>query len=165
MAKTALHNDDWLFDSSCFVCEQSNEQGLRIPFFFDDDTDEVSAVFTLGGDYSGAPQFIHGGISLAVLDEAQGWATIASAGKFAVTAKTSATFRRPVEVGKEYTVVARVHTVDGNALGTSAEIVDGAGVVCVRSEAEFVVISAAVALQAVGGDLGDGMDGYLAEDG
>ena len=68
---TPLTNDIWDYESNCFVCEQSNEGGLRIPFQLDDDGDTVSASFRLGTTYSGAPALVHGGVSLALLDEAQ----------------------------------------------------------------------------------------------
>jgi acyl-coenzyme A thioesterase PaaI-like protein len=74
----AIHNEDWGFESNCFVCEPKNGHGLRIPFFHDTDTDVVFADFELGRDFSGAPSLVHGGLLLAVLDEAMAWACIAS---------------------------------------------------------------------------------------
>ena len=43
--RVRLHNDDWGYESNCFVCEARNEGGLRIPFFHDQDTDTVVAEF------------------------------------------------------------------------------------------------------------------------
>jgi hypothetical protein len=40
-----LHNDDWGFDTNCFVCEPSNPAGLQIPFFHDTDRGLVLAEF------------------------------------------------------------------------------------------------------------------------
>ena len=99
MALTRLHNEDWGFASNCFVCEPRNDGGLRIPFHHDSDRDVVVASFTLDDTFSGAPSYVHGGVSLAVLDEAQAWATIAVAGRFAVTTETTTRFLRPVLVG------------------------------------------------------------------
>ena len=41
---TPLTNDRWGYESNCFVCEQSNEQGLQIPFQLDDDSEVLSSV-------------------------------------------------------------------------------------------------------------------------
>ena len=81
---------------------------MRIPFFHDDESDSVVAEFTLDESFSGAPSYVHGGVTLAVLDEAQAWATIAVCGKFAVTVETTTRFHRPVHVGRTFTVEATV---------------------------------------------------------
>lgn len=37
-----LHNEDWGFDSNCFVCEPRNDGGLQIPFHHDTVLPQVS---------------------------------------------------------------------------------------------------------------------------
>ncbi len=147
-----LHNRDWGFDSNCFVCEPRNDGGLRIPFDHDTVADTVVASFTLGPRFSGAPSYIHGGVTLAVLDEAMAWATIAVSGKFAVTAETSTRFLRPVRVGQEYRVEARI-TADGDErIETAAVIRDSSGRACAESTASFSPLGAAQAIEATGAD-------------
>ena len=85
-----LHNDDWGYETNCFVCEQRNEGGLRVPFFHDTERNVVEADLRLSDTYSGAPTLLHGGVLLAVLDEAMAWATIAIAGQWALTSASSA---------------------------------------------------------------------------
>lgn len=68
----------------------------------------MRASFTLDRSFSGAPEYVHGGVVLAILDEAMAWATIALAGRFAVTRQTTATFERPVCVNRAYAVEAKV---------------------------------------------------------
>ena len=119
-----LHNADWGFDSNCFVCEPRNASGLQIPFHHDDDVDSVSAEFTLDDSLSGAPRFVHGGIVLAILDEAMAWATIAVGGKFAVTKETSATFDHPVRVGRTYRVEAFVDSITDRVDGHPCQVLD-----------------------------------------
>lgn len=151
---TPLTNDRWGYDSNCFVCEARNASGLQIPFHLggagdagdgadEADTDDVVfADFTLGGAHSGAPTLVHGGISLAILDEAQAWACIAIAGKWALTHTTTSTFDQPVFIDVEHRVEARVVNAagEGGRLETSAQILDARGQVLVRSTASFVVL-------------------------
>src|SRR3954454_15176547 len=66
VARHRLHNETWGFDSNCFVCEPRNDAGLRIPFDHDDETDTVVAEFTLDDAFSGAPSYVHGGVTLAI---------------------------------------------------------------------------------------------------
>ena len=161
MALLPLRNETWGFDSNCFVCEPKNQLGLRIPFQHDDERDVVVAEFTLDNTFSGAPTFVHGGVSLAILDEAQSWATIAVAHKFAVTGETTSRFLRPVRLDKTYRVEARVDERSDEKLQTSAAILDHKDRVCVESEATFIVLSEAVAADAIGAPLSDEESKYL----
>jgi acyl-coenzyme A thioesterase PaaI-like protein len=150
-----LTNEQWGFTSNCFVCEPTNGAGLQIPFFHDTDRDLVTAEFELTDAFSGAPTYLHGGVSLAVLDEVQAWATIAVAGKFAVTTKTTSEFRKPVRVGRAYTLEGEVASVDGDRIETVGRILDHRGAVRVESTSSFLVLSAAIAADAIGEISGD----------
>ena len=155
MAVRRLHNSDWGFDSNCFVCEPRNSAGLRIPFHHDDATGSVVADFTLDDAFSGAPKFVHGGIVLAILDEAMAWATIAVGGKFAVTKETTATFDHPVYVGRSYRVEAFVGETTEAAMATRAHVLDHKARRCAEARATFVVLSAATAREAIGDVTGE----------
>lgn len=163
MALRRLDNSMWGFESLCFVCERRNEHGLRIPFAHDVDNDTVVAEFSLGETFSGAPRYVHGGVVLAVLDEAMAWATIAVAGKFAVTTETSTTFERPVKVDRQHHVVARVERVEGNAIATSAEVFDERDRRCAAAHATFTVLGDAAAKDAIGTDVSESHGDFLKE--
>ena len=151
MGRHRLTNDEWGFESNCYVCEPRNARGLRLAFFHDDDEQAVVCEFALDETYSGAPNFVHGGLTLAILDEAQAWACIALARKFAVTTQTTTTFLRPIMVGRRYVAEARVEDVTDEAITTSARMLDtDKGKVRAESRATFLVLSDAVAKVAIG---------------
>jgi len=150
VAVRRLHNSDWGFDSNCFVCEPRNPTGLRIPFHHDDASGCVAAEFNLDDAFSGAPRFVHGGIILAILDEAMAWATIAVGGKFAVTKETTAAFDHPMYVGRSYRVEAFVDEATDAAMTTRAHVLDQKDRRCAEARATFVVLSAASARDAIG---------------
>lgn len=155
----ALTNDRWGFDSNCFVCETGNDAGLRIPFFHDEAAGTVTAEFDLDGRFSGAPTYVHGGVVLAVLDEAMAWAAIAVAERWAVTGETTTRFEHPVRVGRRYTVTARITEMPGETsatLAAAAEVADDKGRPCARASATFVVLGEA---QATGADANE-VGGY-----
>lgn len=143
MAAHPLTNERWGFSSNCFVCEPSNDAGLRIPFEHDDQAEVVRASFTLDDRFSGAPAYVHGGVTLAVLDEAMAWAVIAIGERFAVTAETTTRFSYPIKVGRPYTVEARIDGGDGVTMQTSATVLDERGRSCVTADATFTVLGAA----------------------
>ena len=150
----ALHRLDdlsWGFATNCFVCAPGNERGLRVPFFYDDEDDVVRAEYSLGRDFSGPPNYVHGGVTLAIVDDAMAWAAIASATTFAFTATTSTTFLRPVLVDHRHRVEARVlgRRAEGN-LDLGAVVLDGDGRRCVETRAAFLAVSVQQARSAIG---------------
>lgn len=155
-----LTNDQWGFESTCFVCEPRNDGGLRIPFHHDTVDEVVVAEFELDGRFSGAPTLVHGGVALAILDEAMAWATIAIAERFAVTVETSTRFERPVKVGRQYRVSARIERVEGDTIHTTAEILRVDGKRCAAAQASFHALDLQQASDAAGATLTHAAAGY-----
>jgi len=145
-----LENSRWGFESNCFVCDATNDRGMQLPFFHDDEADLVFAEYSLDAAFSGAPTYVHGGVTLAVLDEAMAWAAIAVGGKFAVTHETSATFDYPVRVGRTYRVEARLTEQTRERFRAEGTVLDAKGRPCVRAGCSLVILSAATALDALG---------------
>lgn len=148
------------FDSRCFVCEPANPRGLQVPFFHDTDADVVFATFDLPAEFSGAPTLVHGGVTLALIDEAMSWATIALGGKFAYTGETAARFEWPVRLGRSYRVEARLVDRADRRMTTEAAVLDGKGRSCVSATATMVVLDLDQAAEAVGTDLAEGDTKY-----
>ncbi|MDZ7674830.1 MAG: PaaI family thioesterase [Acidimicrobiales bacterium] len=165
MARELLENARWGFDSNCFVCEPANQSGLGIGFYADRDAGTVSADFSLDHRFSGAPSYVHGGLVLAVLDEAMAWATISLAGSFAVTKETTTRFRAPVRVGESYSVTAGVEEQGERELACWAEITDAEGGVCSIARATFVRMGPAQAVDALGAEVSGDDAAYVRDDG
>jgi acyl-coenzyme A thioesterase PaaI-like protein len=161
---TPLTNAGWGFESMCFVCEDANDRGLRIPFFHDEEAGTVTADFTLDEAFSGAPAFVHGGVLMAVCDEAICWATIAVGGTWAVTAGNSHRFLRPVRLGRPYRVEARITGRDDEGIRTTATVTStSTGKVAVEAEALFSPLGPVQAAGAIGRDVAPEHRGYLTE--
>lgn len=160
MALHPLDNTAFGFPSECFVCDPANPAGLRLRFLHDDDTDKVVSEFTLGPGYSGAPRFVHGGLILAILDEAMAWAAIAVVRKFAVSRTSKASFRRPVMVDVPHRVEAVVEEHDDASVHARAQVFNPDGKRCAEASARLVVLSEETAKIAIGPDIA-GNDSYL----
>jgi acyl-coenzyme A thioesterase PaaI-like protein len=154
MALLPLRNTAFGFPSECFACDPDNPVGLRLSFQHDDEADMVLSEFTLGPGYSGAPRFVHGGLLLAILDEAMAWAAIAVAGRFAVSRTSQASFRRPVMVDVPHRVEAVVEEHDEASVKARARVLNPAGKRCAEASARLVVLSEETARTAIGADLG-----------
>jgi acyl-coenzyme A thioesterase PaaI-like protein len=156
-----LENSRWGFGTNCFVCEPSNARGLQVPFSHDTDRGIVFADFTLGAEFSGAPTYVHGGATLALIDEGMSWATIALSKKFAFTKETSATFDWPVRVDRSYRLEVRVVDEDERRILTEGVVLDAKQRPCVTARAEMAVLSAAQAADAIGAEPGADQQQYL----
>jgi uncharacterized protein (TIGR00369 family) len=161
MTVERLTNERWGFRSNCFVCEPTNARGMQVPFFHDTDAGVVFAELDLNDAFSGAPSYIHGGVTLALMDEAMAWAAIARGGKFAVTQETSATFDWPVRVGRAYRLEARLTDQSEKTMAAEAVVRDAQGRTCVRGRCTLAVLGAAQARDAIGADPEGDDAGYV----
>src|SRR5437763_9102150 len=81
-------------DGRCFACGPENEIGMHLKFERNGD-EGVRARATLGDQFQGWRGIAHGGIALALLDEAMAHAA-GYAGYRGVTGSMNARFRKPV---------------------------------------------------------------------
>ena len=142
------------FDTRCFVCDQDNEGGLRQRFFLDDELGRVVAEFIPSADHSGAPNYAHGGASMAVLDEAMAWAIIAIKERFGLTRKAEVDFIRPVPVGVAHGVQAWIESFEDRSLIARAELRNPEGKLCVAARASYIVLTVEEAESAIGAGAG-----------
>lgn len=149
MSRKPLTNT-FAFDSRCFVCDQENEGGLRQRFFLDDETGRVVAEFIPSADHTGAPNYAHGGVSMAILDDAMAWAIIAIKDRFGLTRKAEVEFIRPVRVGRAYEVQAWVESFEGRSLVARAELRSDEGKLCVAAKAGYTILTLEEAERAIG---------------
>ena len=138
------------FDSRCFVCDTTNARGLQVPFFHDTDAEVVFAEFALPIEFSGAPALVHGGTTLALIDEAMAWAAIAIGGKFAFTKETTARFDWPVRLDRPYRLEARITHADDRRFEIEAVVLDAKRRVCVAATATMSILDLGQASDAIG---------------
>jgi acyl-coenzyme A thioesterase PaaI-like protein len=123
-------------DGNCFACGPSNPIGMHL--HFDRAAGEgVIARLELAPVYQGWRGIAHGGIVMALLDEAMAHAA-GFAGHRGVTANVSVRFRKPVLLEQPIEVRGRVRWQRRNVLGVAADVLDGAGNLLAHAEGSFV---------------------------
>jgi acyl-coenzyme A thioesterase PaaI-like protein len=142
------------FDSRCFVCDPENLGGMRQRFFLDRGRGRVVAEFTPTADHSGAPNYAHGGATMAVLDDAMAWAIIATKERFGLSQRVETDFVRPVMIGKTYKIEAWVESFEERSLKAHAELSSSSGKLCVASSGQYMVMTLEEAQQAIGAGAG-----------
>ncbi|HZV76135.1 MAG TPA: PaaI family thioesterase [Candidatus Babeliales bacterium] len=123
-------------DGNCFACGPDNPIGMHL-HFDRADTDGVIARLTLAPVYQGWRGIAHGGIVMALLDEAMAHAA-GFAGHRGVTASVGVRFRKPVPLEEPIEVRGRVTWQRRKVLGVEATIFDSAGTMLAHAEGSFV---------------------------
>jgi uncharacterized protein (TIGR00369 family) len=123
----------------CFVCGERNDFGLHARFY-ETDSNELVAIINPSGEHQGYPGRMHGGIAATILDE-----TIARAitiGKdeqiWGVTLELKTKFRKPVPLGKELKIVARITSEGSRTFEGTAEILLADGEPAVTAEGKYI---------------------------
>jgi acyl-coenzyme A thioesterase PaaI-like protein len=114
----------------------------------------VFCEFVPSADHSGAPNFAHGGASMAALDDAMAWVIIATKERFGLSRRVETDFVRPVMVGIEYRAEAWVESFEDRALEARAELRNSAGKLCVAAKGFYIVMTLQEAEQAIGAQAG-----------
>ena len=94
-------------DFCCFACCPTNEIGLKLKFFFDEETGEAFSRFTPEERLSGFPGVLHGGIQTTLLDELAFWAVFEAHRVMVVTAEISVRFLESVPTETPLEIRAR----------------------------------------------------------
>ncbi|MCH8815051.1 MAG: PaaI family thioesterase [Chloroflexi bacterium] len=123
---------------------------MRQRFYYDDESQRVVADFEPTVVLSGAPNYAHGGASMAVLDDAMAWIIIAAKERFGVTRRVETDFVRPVTLGRAYAVEAWVESYEDRSIEARAEIRDPKGRVCVSAKGIYTVLTLDEAEAAIG---------------
>jgi acyl-coenzyme A thioesterase PaaI-like protein len=123
-------------DGNCFACGPHNPIGMHLEFFRTEGHDARADV-TLAAQYQGWRGIAHGGIVMALLDEAMAHAA-GFAGHRGVTASVNVRFRNPVPLEKPIVVRGRVTWHRRNVLGVEGSILAQDGTVLAQAEGSFV---------------------------
>ncbi len=136
-----------LIDHNCFGCGVLNPIGLHLQFYRLEGDDSVWAPWMPTSEYEGYGGMIHGGIISTLMDEILAWSLYAR-NTWAVTAKLSTTFRKPLEVGKPVRLIGTVVRDRGRVFELHGHIRDAADdTLLAESEATFIRVPATQADQ------------------
>ena len=119
----------------CFGCGSENPRGLGMKF--QQKEGRAVAEFTPPAHLQGYPGFVHGGSVTTMLDEAMGWATYGQ-GLWAMTARMTTRFRRPVPLHEPLTISGWVVRDRGRFLQMRSEMRSAQGRLLADAEATFV---------------------------
>jgi beta-phosphoglucomutase family hydrolase len=140
----------------CFGCGQKNPFGLRLKF--KRDGKGVRTEYTPGEYYQSWPDIIHGGITVTMLDEAMGHATLMNGNFGFLTASIHVNLKRPAYVNDRLIITGKVIKDKGRTVEVTGKISLPDGTLVADGRAVQVVLEGD-RLEAVIWD----MDGVIAD--
>lgn len=122
----------------CLVCGLKNSSGLKSSFY-ELENDELLAVFKPIEEHQGYPGRLHGGITMAILDETIGRAVMVNNPEeiWGVTAEFTIRLKKPIPLYKEIRVTARVTKDKGRYFEGSGEIRLPDGEIAARASGKY----------------------------
>jgi uncharacterized protein (TIGR00369 family) len=126
----------------CFVCGLKNSSGLQASFY-EMENNELVALFVPTVEHQSYPGRMHGGIASTILDETIGRAILVGRDDdvWGVTLELQVKYKKPIPLGTEIKVIARL-TEEGNRFFKgSGEIVLPNGDVAVTAEGRYMKAS------------------------
>lgn len=123
----------------CLVCGSENPAGLKAAFY-ELDTGELLGVFRPQAIHQGYPGRLHGGIATTILDETIGRAVnVQDPTAWGVTVELSSVrFRKPVPIGAEIRVLARITKDSRRLFEGSGELLLDDGSVAVEATGKYL---------------------------
>jgi acyl-coenzyme A thioesterase PaaI-like protein len=123
----------------CFVCGERNDFGLHAEFF-ETDSNELVALINPSEQHQGYPGRMHGGIAATILDEtiARSICTGKEEQLWGVTLEFKTKFRKPVPLGQELKIVARVTSEGSRSFEGTGEILLPDGEIAVSAEGKYL---------------------------
>ena len=121
----------------CFVCGLKNDAGLQASFY-ETEGGELIATFVPREEHQSYPGRLHGGLASTILDETIGRAVMVGNDKeiWGLTVELNLTYKKPIPLGVELKVVARITEENSRFFHGTGEIVlpDGESAVIGRGK-------------------------------
>jgi uncharacterized protein (TIGR00369 family) len=117
------------------------ENGFGVLFSYSHDANSYIAKFTFTERHQGPPFIAHGGAIAALLDEAITAAVAQEVGLPAFTVQLDISYRAPVYLNTEVTIVGQVVKVEGRKVFVQAQVILPDGTIATEAKGLFIRIN------------------------
>lgn len=124
-------------EQECFFCGEKNPVGLKLRFYLNKKTGEVTTEYVSSRLFMGLGNILHGGIQSGLFDEIMGWTSHTLTGQMGVTAELNILFLKPAYIGKKLRASCRIISQQDAKVRLSAQIETANGTVCTRATGTY----------------------------
>ena len=114
------------------------DNGFGVIFSHSHEANTYTAKFTFSERHQGPPFIAHGGAIAALLDEAITAAVAQEVGLPAFTVQLDISYRAPVHLNTEVTIIGQVLTVEGRKVYVQAQVILPDGTVATEAKGLFI---------------------------
>jgi uncharacterized protein (TIGR00369 family) len=127
-------------EQECFFCGKRNPVGLKLRFYLNEESGEVTTEYVSSRLFMGLGNILHGGIQSGLFDEIMGWTAHTLTGQMGVTLELNIQFLKPAYLGKKLTVSCRIISQQGSKVHLSAQIATAEGTVCTQATGTYYLL-------------------------
>jgi uncharacterized protein (TIGR00369 family) len=127
-------------EQACFFCGEKNPVGLKLRFYLNEKTGEVTTEYVSSRLFMGLGNILHGGIQSGLFDEIMGWTAHTLTGQMGVTSELNIQFLKPVYLGKKLMVSCRIISQRGAKVHLGAQIETTEGTVCTQATGTYYLL-------------------------
>lgn len=127
-------------DQECLFCGKRNPIGLKLRFYMDEETEEVSTEYLPAKPFAGLGNILHGGIQTGLFDEIMGWTAHSLTGEMGVTSELNVKLLKPVYLGRRIKVFCRLISRNGHRVHLDAKIEISDGTVCSEATGTYYLL-------------------------
>ncbi|MBM9518922.1 PaaI family thioesterase [Desulforhopalus vacuolatus] len=125
-------------DNDCFFCGRSNNEGLKLKFYWDKEKEEVYTEYLPAQHFVGQGDILHGAIQMGLLDEIMGWTSYVFTQEMAVTSHLNIDFLHPAYIdGNKLNVTCRITSKKGPKIYMQAILTNSQGTVCTKATGTY----------------------------
>lgn len=127
-------------NNNCFFCGKDNPAGLKLEFYWDNESKEISAEYLPPQSFAGQGDILHGGIQMGLLDEIMGWNSFMHTKEMAVTSNLNIEFIKPVYLGTKINILCKVISREGSKVHMNASLFNAGGEKCTTAAGVFSIL-------------------------
>ena len=124
----------------CIFCGEKNPVGLKLKFYLEEETGEVSTEYLPAKPFVGLGNILHGGIQAGLFDEIMGWTAHHLTGEMGVTFELKVNFIKPVYLGKKIFVSCRMTSRQDQKVILDAKIATADDAVCSKATGTYYLL-------------------------
>jgi uncharacterized protein (TIGR00369 family) len=127
-------------EQQCFFCGEKNPVGLKLKFYLNQETKEVTTEYVPSRLFVGLGNVLHGGIQAGLFDEIMGWTAHTLTGQMGVTSELNVHFLKPAYVEKKFTISCRIISQKNSKVQLEATIETSEGLVCTQATGTYYLL-------------------------
>ncbi len=127
-------------EQECFFCGEKNPVGLKLRFYLNKETGEVTTEYSASRLFMGLGNILHGGIQSGLFDEIMGWTAHTLTGQMGVTSELNIQFLKPAYLGTKLMVSCHIISRQDLKVHLGATIETADGTVCTQATGTYYLL-------------------------